>query len=473
MEKQTVFPELLWAGTEHSLLVAMEAHERVMGAVFGSSQPAAEEEVPYLLTVQGAIGIVQIRGSLVNRDSVWNRYLGVTSYADISRALVYAATKPEIKGILLDVDSGGGAVNGVADAGNLIATIDQKVKPVWTFSGGTMASAAYWLGSSSRKVFASQTSIVGSIGVIVTHMEYSKALKEAGIGATVMRAGKYKALVNPIEPLSEAAREQMEAQLDAAYGIFIEHVAKNRGVTVEVADKKMGQGREFFGKAAVAADLVDGIESFDAVFGRFSTKLLDSEQVTQNNTWKFPRASAMTRKALTETEIAALAAGAQIEANQSTETGTTEAAATETVAEGTDVTQSQAENATTETNSDVLAFVQTQLAASQAEVVDLKVKLTAAEQKVTAIEAAHRGLTTIAAQSLSNMRIALRLSPVDLSAMSAETLLAEHAAMTETFKKSFKAGGVAVGAKKDTSNEAAEQKANDPLRARRLAATQI
>jgi nicotinate-nucleotide pyrophosphorylase len=69
------------------------------------------------------------------------------------------------------IDSGGGAVSGVADAGNLIKLIDQSVKPIYSFTDGAMCSAAYWLGCSAREVYSSNVSTVGSIGVIATHME--------------------------------------------------------------------------------------------------------------------------------------------------------------------------------------------------------------------------------------------------------------------------------------------------------------
>ena len=148
MSTKNTFPEVLWAGTEHSLALAMEAHDRMMAGAFSDDEEDDDDdEVPFNYSVQGDVGIIAIKGSLTNRDVWYNRYLGVTSYADIRKALMYAASS-DVKAIVLDIDSGGGAVSGVADAGNLIKLIDQSVKPIYSFTDGAMCSAAAaWDGS--------------------------------------------------------------------------------------------------------------------------------------------------------------------------------------------------------------------------------------------------------------------------------------------------------------------------------------
>jgi ClpP class serine protease len=115
-------------------------------------------------------------------------------------------------------------------------------------------------------------SVVGSIGVIAVHQEFSKQLAAAGVTVKVLRAGKYKALATPVEPLSSAAEAQMQARLDAVYQVFVEHVAESRGVTFAQADK-MAQGREFFGREALDAGLVDGITTLGAVIGGLQKKM--------------------------------------------------------------------------------------------------------------------------------------------------------------------------------------------------------
>lgn len=474
-DQKFTYPEPLWAGTEHSLQIAMEAHASMMAGLFSAQQPDEdEEEPPYNFSMQGNVGIVTVRGPLVNRDSYWNRYAGVTSYADVRRAMIYAANKPEAKAILLDIDSGGGAVSGVADAGNLIKQV-ATVKNVYAFSDGTMASAAYWLGSSATKVYASKTSLMGSIGVIATHTEYSKALKAAGIGVTVIRAGEFKALGHPAEPLSDKALAIIQGQLNDAYKVFAEHVVEARGTTMAHFEATMGQGREFFGAAAVDAGLADGLTTFDGLISKIEANLLDSEAGSHNNLSNFQKRNVMPRDALTQQQLAAIAAGAPAAAAASAPAAAPAAdkPAADTSTETTEIPEAVAAavkpSAEAAGADQVVAYLQGQVKDKDAQLLAQAVELKGAKDKVTSMEATHGELVKIAAQSLSNMRIALGGSAVDAGAMTAEQLLAEHAGAAKTFGEKFKAGGVAAAS--NTEAEAAAKPALDANYLLRVQAT--
>lgn len=263
--------DTIWAGTEAALETALAAEAvSIEKAKAGSLE--GMPDAPSLLQQVGNVGVISIKGPLINVDSPLAAMFGFSTYPDIRRALVAAAKEPSITQVLLDVESGGGAVLGVDETAKLITKINDKVKPVTAFAGGIMASAAYWLGSSAGNIFATNLSMVGSIGVIATHMERSKMLEEAGIKVTVIRAGKFKALASPVEPLTAEARAQIQNQIDAVYEVFVQHVAEARGVSFEKADKQMAQGREFMGAEAKKAGLVDAITTFDAVLAKLQSK---------------------------------------------------------------------------------------------------------------------------------------------------------------------------------------------------------
>lgn len=467
-ELKLTYPEALWAGGERSFYAELLAYqtslEKMQAGIFDKEDDDDEEEEPYNLSINGNVAVVSIKGPLTNRDSYWNRYMGVTSYNDIRKALVYAANKSEVNAILLDIDSGGGAVNGVADTGELISRIDREVKPVYAITDGTMASAAYWLGSSARKVYASQLSLVGSIGVITTHMEYSKALKEAGIGVTVLRAGQYKALANSMEPLTEAAVKQITAQLEVAYGVFINHVAARRGVTVDQADSTMGQGREFMGRDALAAGLIDGIETFDGVLSSISAAHVDRANVTQSKYGHHMATQSDMKTALTNQQIAAIQAGVPpAQPTQAQPEPTAPEASTENTPEPT------AETTPATQPSAALELITKQLADAQSQLIDAKVELQTVKAQLSAAEASQSGMSAIVSASISSMRIALGMSAIDMSAMAPQSLITEHAALTKQFQDKFKAGGVANPSAR--SDEAERSAAPDPNRMRRLKAT--
>lgn len=481
-----VMPDLLWAGTELSLEIARAAMIGIQASIISGRAAPAEEDKPYLFTQHGNVGIIDIKGSLVNRDSPYNRYFGVTSYADISRALIYAASSPSVEGILLSIDSGGGAVNGVHDTAELIKTI-ASVKPVYAHGSGTMASAAYWLGSSVGKgnLFVSSTSIHGSIGVITAHMEYTKMLEDMGIKARVMRSGEYKALGHPMEKLSDKGAEQIQAQLDAAYALFAEHAAEMRGVSMTTFEAKMGQGREFMGQQGVVAGLADSVMSYDQVFSFVSSKI-DALAKRDDTARTFNRGgNHMSRQALTPQQLAAIAAGVAVP-GANAEAGAP--AASEQAAEGAPATEAatetQPENETPATEaatpaatpakaeSEIVAFLRTELAASNEKLVKANVDLAAAQTEITGLKAVLPALTKIVAQSVSNMKVALGGAATDLSAMSAEALLAEHASTSAAFTSKFKVGQVSAsrGQESEGSTTAA---AVDPHWLAKVQATRI
>ncbi len=477
-KRKFTFPDALWAGTEHSLDMAMDVHELMMAGMFDQTVVAAgEDPIPYNFSQQGAVGIVSIRGPLVNNDSEYNRYRGVTSYADVRRAMIYAATQEGVKAILLDVDSGGGSVSGVDDAGALIAAIDKSVKPVYAYTGGQMASAAYWLGVSARGVYMSQTAMIGSIGVIATHKSYARAFKEAGIDVTVMRAGEFKALANGLEALTPEAKAQIDAQLQAAYQVFASHVAAQLGTPMDQFEKTMGQGREFFGAAGVEVGLAKGVKSFDGMMS-FMTKHIDNIAKKEQTAGNYPRGSTMIRQALTEQQIAAMAAGGGIVAPDAAAVAAatlaeTEAAAALAAKAEADALAAAAAGKVTEPqqeNAGVIAFLQAQIKDKDATILAQTVELAGVKSKVASIEANHADLMKIAATSVSNMKIGLGLSKVDLSAMAPELLLAEHASTSTAFAAAFKVGGVAAITPPEKKDEA---QAPSAMHMARIAATQF
>lgn len=448
-----VFPEELWAGTGHSLELARDAWQNTepQAYVTTANQEQPQDTCPDCLDVQGQIGVVSITGPLTNASWSW---FG-TTYSEIRDALVYAANSEDIKAIVLDIDSGGGAVNGCQDTANLVSTINNSVKPVYAFTGGTMCSAAYWLGCSAGEVYSNSTATVGSIGVLCTHMEYSRMMAQDGITATVMRAGEFKSLANPYEPLTDVAKQQMQDRMNAAYAVFIGHVADARHTTVQMADANMGQGREFMGQQAHAAGLVDGVKSFDEMMSMVESRVA----VSQESLTSRPQAAYQgvnMKTALTQQQIAALASGAVVEASAAApeaqanvETTAPEAApaATEAAAAAPAVEAAAPVAAPAQVaapQGELVAYLQGEVSAKTGEIISLKAQLADVQKQLATAQANTVSLMGIAGASLKNMKIALGSSAADYSAMSAEALLAEHAAAVNQFNSKFKAGGVAA-----------------------------
>ena len=448
----------LWAGSQESYekWAAIDAaiDEKLLSGGFGQDQQDTEDDLPDLLDIQGGVGVISIKGPLTNRDSWMNSVMGVVSYGQIREALVYAAESPDVTQILLYIDSGGGSVSGCLDTSNLIAMVNDKIKPVTAFADGMMCSAAYWLGCSAGEVYGSQTADIGSIGVIAIHMERSKMLKEMGIGATVVRSGEFKALANGVEPLSDVAKAQIQSQLDAAYKVFVTHVAADRNVPYDYCDANMANGKEFFGQQALDAGLVDGITSYDALMQELLNKSIDTSKKSMNNRSNTPPGGDMKRTLNTEQLLAAAAEGgvaaaagvapdaAVIAAQAEEDAAAALAAKSELDAAAAAAAALAAKEVTADTG--VVAMLQAQLKEANASLMQANLDAFALKSQYDAMKASHDGLVLIAKKSVGNMRVALGGSAVDLSAMSAEFVLAEHQSLSAQFASTFKVGGVAA-----------------------------
>ena len=469
-----------WAGTELALANFIAGEKQDVTAMYGDSQ--AERDTPRLFSQVGGVGVITIAGALVNNDSWINAYVGRTGYPEIREALIHAATDPNIGAIVLDVNSGGGAVSGVADTAQLIKQIDSSMKPIHAFSDGQIASAAYWIGSSARSLDIGSVTEAGSIGVLTVHKEISKALEMEGVKATVLKAGEHKAAGNMYEPLSDKARAQIQNQLDYMYTMFVQQVAENRDVSYPVADTKMAQGKVFIGTQAVDAGLVDGISTFDAVISKVQGGI-DAKKSTPQYGANFSKGPAM-KVALTDQQIAAMAeAGITMPgamavaaiATPETEAARAAAAAaavkTEAEPAAPAADAAPAAPAAPAEDAGVVAYLKTSLAEAQASNTNLTMELRDLKASSESMAATHTALREIAVASVDRLKVALGGTAGTAQALSDVALLAEHAAMRTQFESKFKAGGVAAVSTEATPDTKSEQ--DDPVRQARINATRL
>lgn len=464
----------LWMGymTAYDQAVELEARAlamsatEVQAAMLQSSQSnSAADALPRLYSRNGDVGVITISGPMVNTENFITEMLGMSTYPAIQRAAAFAAMDTEVKSVLLDINSGGGSVAGVETTSSMIKQL-KAIKPVTTYTDGTMASAAYWLGSSADKAYASPSSIVGSIGCIAVHAEISQQLKNDGVNVTIVRSGENKALGHPAEPFSAAAQANLQNLVNKSNALFEQAVAENRNMSLPAAQKAAGQGQEYFGADAQAAGLIDGVMSVEQVYSKMAEqKSVDNSGAHNNNRSQIIRGSIMKpRTVLTKEQVAAaIAAGADavaLEANNDLPAPTAEELAAE--AKAVADAKIAADAATAQVEADaaakaaadataapdakteaVVALLKEQAAGLQAEVVALKVAAKAAEDKFKVDTSSLDALRKIAADSINKMTIALSGTAVTLDALTPEATVTRHAEVSADFFKNFKVGGVA------------------------------
>ena len=465
---------VLWLGSYSSYVAAVESIERAEQAmeVGAYAEPEDDERdifqgYGYMTQQIGSTAVVSISGSLVTKSNWLTRVFGMTGYDEISNAVAAASQAEGISQILLDIDSPGGSANGVEQAADTISKVNADGMPVTAWTGGSMASAAYWLGSSAGAVYSTPMASVGSIGVIAVHQEASKMMKDMGIKPTVFRSGPYKALGGPYEALDEKAIEYIQGKIDSMADHLMSTVAENRGRTTDHIKSVAGDGREFFGKDAVGIGLVDGLHSFEEV-----VKLIDTDHNSpraEQPSQLYTGADTMLRKkVMTQEAQAAIAAGASADealeahgeeidtqaAPQGETPEGTEAAAEETPAqastpEETTETESEAEESTpVAAEESSLAPLINKLGDLQTELAQAKVDLNQATKQIETLQSTEAGLKEIAATAINRMQIAIGASASDLSALDSSTLLAQYAKTSSEFHERFP-----VGAKAEVKTE--------------------
>ena len=205
-------------------------------------------------------GVVTQRGNMV--DDVSGP--GSTSTQQFSASLRQLLADDTVGQILIDIDSPGGSVYGVAELADEIQSARAQ-KPVVAVANSLAASAAYWIGCSASEFYVTPGGEVGSIGVWQAHQDYSKALDDAGVKTTLISAGKFKVEGNPYSPLDDEAQSFMQSRVDDYYAAFTKAVARGRGVPIAQVRDGMGQGRVLGADAALAQNMVDGVATFDDV----------------------------------------------------------------------------------------------------------------------------------------------------------------------------------------------------------------
>jgi ClpP class serine protease len=172
--------------------------------------------LPVDLPVIPGVVIIPVEGLLLQRFEGFG-----SSYERIYGQIKKALNTPDIKHIVLDINSGGGEVNGLFDLVDFIREARNQ-KPITALINEQAYSAAYLIATSASQIVIPRTGSVGSIGVMVAHLDQSEAEKQQGLTYTEIFAGKHKLDFSPHQPLTDAAKTELQAHVDETYALLIQ-----------------------------------------------------------------------------------------------------------------------------------------------------------------------------------------------------------------------------------------------------------
>lgn len=231
-------------------------------------------------TTNKGVAVIPIIGSMSHRATGIEAMSGMTSYATLQKQFEAAFNDPNVGSILMDIDSPGGSVAGAFDFRDYLMS-KKGTKPVYALARDAMCSAAYLIGSTADKVYATQTARVGSIGVVAMHTDVSDKMEKDGIKPTFISAGKFKTAGNPYEKLEGEKLKYLQDSVDESYDMFINAVAEARGI-----DKKAireTEARVYGGKKAVEIGLADGIRTYESVLAEMSAPNFTTQGIRMEN----------------------------------------------------------------------------------------------------------------------------------------------------------------------------------------------
>ena len=249
-------PHLIHQGSLNNILHAVKDRLdfNFMGEKMDGVQLIENESFQY--TVIDNVAFIPLQGALVHKGSAMDAMCGIMNYAEIGNMLNTALSDPQVTKIVFDCNSGGGTVAGAFTLAEkvfnsrgdkeLIAVVDEAAY-----------SACYLVASACDRIVLSKTSGVGSIGVVSAHHDYSDALKSKGVAVTYVYAGDKKVDANPYEALKDSAKIDMQNRVDKFYNMFVNEVAKNRGISAETIIGT--QAGIYIGEDAVRIGLADEV----------------------------------------------------------------------------------------------------------------------------------------------------------------------------------------------------------------------
>jgi hypothetical protein len=147
--------------------------------------------------VNGNVAVIPIYGVITPKADLMSEMSGGTSVERISQTFAAALADDGIRGIVLDIDSPGGSVDGIPELAAQIRGA-RGTKPILAQANYRAASAAYWLGAQADEFFAAPSADVGSVGVFAAHNDVSAALEQDGIKVDPDLGGQVQGRREPV-----------------------------------------------------------------------------------------------------------------------------------------------------------------------------------------------------------------------------------------------------------------------------------
>lgn len=235
---------------------AARAYETSIPLRAVGSQDATPVQDSYRLYRRGSTAILPVTGPITRYSNFFQAMSGQgTSVEALAKDFYLALNDPNFDSILLSIDSPGGEVNGINEFSDMIYA-SRVEKPIWAYVSDLGASAAYWIASAAERIVVAETAAVGSIGCLAVFKRSGVEGEEIAFVSNVSPRKK-------MDPLTEDGAEQIQAMVNTYGQIFVDKVARNRGIPATMVTSDYGQGGLVIGADAVMAMMAEEVGTFE------------------------------------------------------------------------------------------------------------------------------------------------------------------------------------------------------------------
>jgi ClpP class serine protease len=211
-------------------------------------------------TILNGIGYIHVYGTILPRENFMTYFGYGTDIESLKNDLITLRDNPQVRAIVLNIDSSGGVLSGVADFAALVRSV---IKPTYSFAQKAL-SAAYWIAASTNKIILTPTGVAGSIGVILSLVKNS----DSNVIDIVSSQSENK----NIDPTSDVGKAQLQKLVDDQANVFVTTMASYRNTTVEKVLSDFGRGAVFAADEAKNRGMVDNVQPLPAFLSSLETQ---------------------------------------------------------------------------------------------------------------------------------------------------------------------------------------------------------
>jgi len=228
------------------------------------------------------VSLIRLNGVIGNVG----RFSQGMSYASQSDTIKKAFALKNIKAVVISINSPGGSpVQSELISKRIISLAKELDVTVYSFVEDVAASGGYWLACSANKIFATKSSIIGSIGVISSGFGFHGAIEKLGIERRVITEGKNKSVLDPFQPVKGSDVKLVKDLQKKIYDHFTDTIKERRKGRITQTDDIIFNGEFWTGQKALDYGLIDGIDDlYSFIYKRYGNEV-KIEYIEHQQSW--------------------------------------------------------------------------------------------------------------------------------------------------------------------------------------------